>query len=230
MTLGLACGKPVKALLFAVSMLGSVAACAADSGANDGESCEAASPFASAVKSFEFGSGSDFGQATFPEPVLGPPSGGGCCAGSLDVTSLGDGGFVTLEFDNNSIVDGSGADFIVFENAFRPAGAPEEDVFAELGEVSVSQDGAAWFTYPCTATRYPYEGCAGWHPVLLDAQAGPIEPLSVDSAGGDPFDLAEFGLDWARYVMVRDRPALDGGPGTFDLDSVGIVHPRCTLP
>lgn len=223
----------LRTLLF---LLAFVAGCAAETEApnagaapDDGEPCEATSLFASAVKKFEFGSGSDFGQATFPDPVLGPPRGGGCCAGSLHVTSLGDGGFVVLEFENTSIVDAPGADFIVFENAFRPSGAAEADIFAELGEVSVSQDGETWFDYPCTAESYPYGNCAGWRPVLLNGEKEPIQSLQVDSAGGDAFDLAQVGLDWARYVKVTDRTAANGGLGTFDLDAVGIVSPSCSF-
>src|SRR5690606_3867899 len=53
---------------------------------------ESTQGFASEVISFEFGEGQDFGQDAFPDSVLGGPRGGGCCQGSLHVTSLGDGG------------------------------------------------------------------------------------------------------------------------------------------
>ena len=53
-----------------------------------------------------------------PDIVLGPPVGGGALAGSLDVVSLGFSGEIVLCFEPNAIVDGPGADFIVFENAF----------------------------------------------------------------------------------------------------------------
>jgi hypothetical protein len=223
-----------KRVVIALATLLVAVGCAADAvpsdpGPNAGEGAcsEEASLFASSVEDFEFGPGQSFGQAAFPDSVLGPPSGGGCCAGSLQVTSLGDGGFVTLGFEGQTIVDAPGADFIVFENAFRPAGSAEETTFVELGEVSVSQDGVTWFTYPCTATAYPYGNCAGWRAVSLNAKDGPITRLDAASAGGDPFDLADVGLEWCRYVKVTDRTEADAGPGTFDLDAVGIVHPSC---
>ncbi len=180
--------------------------------------------YGSAVVQYEFGPGQDFGQAEFPARVLGPPRGGGCCTGSLDVTSLGEGGFAVLEFGNNVIQNADGPDFLVFENAFVPASGGPETVFAEVASVSVSQDGERWFAFPCTATAYPFDSCAGWHPVLANSSDGELGPLSPETAGGDPFDLADVGLDWVRYVRIEDRVDV---AGTFDLDAVGIVHSGC---
>jgi|GEM_PF-1967458 len=180
--------------------------------------------FATSVTAHEFGSGQDYGQEEFPTPVLGPPAGGGRSSGSLKVTSLGEGGFVVLEFGSTVIVDGPGADFLVFENPFVPQGANAEDVFAELGSVSVSQDGEHFVDFPCDATAYPYGSCAGWHPVLANADNGALGPLTAGSAGGDAFDLADVGLSWARYVRIQDRVDVDG---TFDLDAVGLIHSSC---
>lgn len=183
--------------------------------------------FATGVTSFSFGPGQAFGQERFPEAVLGPPQGGGCCAGSADVTSLGDAGYVVLEFERNVIIDGPGPDFVVFENPFQSSASTPETVFAELGAVSVSQDGETWASYPCTADSYPYGLCAGWHPVLANAKLNAVDPLLAEAAGGDSFDLAELGLEWARYVRIDDRPEADGGAGTFDLDAVAIFNPGC---
>ncbi|MFZ5894916.1 MAG: hypothetical protein ACOY0T_27895 [Myxococcota bacterium] len=183
--------------------------------------------FATNVVAHEFGAGQSFGQDRFPAAVLGPPRGGGCCAGSTDVTSLGDGGWVVLEFANNVIVDADGPDFIVFENAFVPSNAPPESVFAELGSVSVSQDGVHWFDFACTSTTYPFAGCAGWRAVLANADTNTIDATDPTSAGGDAFDLAELGINWARYVRIIDRPEADGGVGTFDLDAVAIANGGC---
>jgi hypothetical protein len=190
--------------------------------------CEGSgSRFVTRVVAHEFGSGQSFGQDKFPESVFGPPRGGLCCGGSLDVTSLGDGGWVVLEFENNVIVDGDGPDFLIFENAFVPSDAPPESVFAELGEVSVSQDGETWFTFPCTAESYPFGDCAGWHATFANVDTNSVDPTDPSVAGGDPFDLSELGLGWARYVRIQDRPELDGGAGTFDLDAAAIVHAGC---
>jgi hypothetical protein len=183
------------------------------------------SRFATAVVEHSFGTGQDFGQDTFPAPVLGPPAGGGCCKGSLDVTSLGEGGFVTLEFANNSIVDGPGPDFIVFENAFQVDESDPASVFAELGSVAVSEDGETWVGYECQAAEYPFTGCAGWRPTLANADESELGLLDPEAAGGDAFDLAELGLESARYVRIEDWP--DEDESTFDLDAVGIVNAAC---
>ena len=89
--------------------------------------------------------------------------------------SLGNGGSIVVSFAPNAIVDGPGPDFIVFENPFWIDGNPS-DVYAEPGEVSVSDDGMTWQTYPVhadlrsvradgTGVEPPYGSCAGWHVV-----------------------------------------------------------------
>lgn len=173
--------------------------------------------FATEVLAVEFGPGQSFGRSSMPAVVTGPPKGGGCCKGSLDVVSLGNGGTITLGFER-AIVDGPGPDFVVFENPFEFG----SQVYAEPATVEVSDDGVAWVGYPCTATEPPFGTCAGWRPVYLDGVDGPVDPAS---SGGDRFDLADLGLASARFVRLTDRvdvtPA-DGG--SFDLDAVGIVH------
>jgi hypothetical protein len=189
-------------------------------------SCDGAgSRFVTAVTEYEFGSGQDFGQDEFPALVLGPPRGGGSGKGSLDVTSIGEGGFVTLEFGGNIIVDGPGPDFIVFENPFTPD-APE-DVYAELGSVAVSADGESWIGFECHTAAYPYEGCAGWQPVLANADENDIDPLDPAVAGGDAFDLAVLGVEQARYVRIEDMPDDADDVRTFDLDAAAIVNAGC---
>jgi hypothetical protein len=181
--------------------------------------------FAVSVLDHAFGSGQDVGQDQFPELVLGPPQGAGKTAGSTSqVVSLGDGGFVEIGFGEHGIVDGAGADFIVFENAFLVSG-DLENPYAELGTVSVSQDGVAWVAFPCTAREYPYGSCAGWHPVLANAESNQLDPTDAEVAGGDPFDLAEVDLPWVRYVRIED--VRDDQQLTFDLDAVALVHPGC---
>ncbi|WP_437875510.1 hypothetical protein [Sorangium sp. So ce513] len=179
--------------------------------------------FATRVVSACLGEGQGFGQDRFPDVVLGPPRGGGCCGGSLDVLSLGDGGSIVVAFDGNAIIDGPGADFLVFENAFA-RGGDAASVFAELATVEVSEDGVAWSAFPCAADRYPYDGCAGWHPVHANPGENDVDPLDPSSAGGDPFDLADIGIPLARFVRITD---LAGTPDVFDLDAVGIVHALC---
>ena len=177
--------------------------------------------FATEVVELEYGPGQAFGRAAMPEIALGPPHGGGCCQGSLDVVSLGNGGSIVLGFDHNGIVDGPGPDFVVFENAFE---IDADHVFAELATVAVSDDGQDWIAFPCELSGPPYDRCAGHTPVDRDGGEQPVDP-EVD--GGDAFDLAELGLERARYVRLQDREDLVGLDGVFDLDAVGIIHPAC---
>jgi hypothetical protein len=214
--------------LVALSLL--VAACgtedAAASGDDPAPGCDAdgpASRTASCVVSFEPGEGAGHGQDALPDIVLGEPRGGGVAQGSLDVLSLGRGGSIVVGFGGGAIVDGPGPDLLVFENAFYVGGDPTHP-FAELGEVSVSDDGETWSTFPCRTDAYPFEGCAGWHAVLASPDAG-VSPFDPAVAGGDPFDLADLGLASARFVHVRDLGEDTMAPfAGFDLDAVAIVN------
>jgi hypothetical protein len=185
-------------------------------------------PFAHDVIDVVYGPGAGFGQSAMPGIVLGPPRGGGALTGSLDVVSLGNGGAITLGFGDVSIVDGEGADFIVFENAFF-AGGNESEPFAELGTVAVSEDGATWFSFPCTASSAPFGACAGHAPVFANVDVNDIDPTDPAVAGGNAFDLADVGLSEARFVRITDRADLGGFSGTFDLDAIAVVHAECAL-
>ncbi len=182
--------------------------------------------FASEVVAFEPGEGAGFGANSFPDVVLGPPQGKGDFAGSLDVLSLGVGGTITLGFNGFEIVDGPGPDFIVFENPFWVNEQPA-NVWAEIAEVSVSEDGETWHVFPCEPVA-PEEGnygdCAGWRTV----QSFEVDEdyiLTAQAAGGDAYDLAALGLKQISFVRIRDL-AQDGAAPTagFDLDAVGAVH------
>ncbi|HEY3500453.1 MAG TPA: hypothetical protein VGK73_37430 [Polyangiaceae bacterium] len=185
-----------------------------------------AAPYATELVVFEPGEGAGFGQDELPEVVLGAPKGKGTGAGSLDVLSLGRQGSIVLGFGPRSIVDGEGADFVVFENPFWAGGDPTA-VFAEPGEVSVSLDGEHWDTFACDPEgegegRYP--GCAGWTPTL-EYDPALVSDFAPEVTGGDGFDLAELGLAEARYVRIRDAGDQGSAPiAGFDLDAVGVVH------
>lgn len=186
--------------------------------------------FVTKIVHFAPGPCAGFGADAMPEVVLGPPIGGGSQQGSLDVVSLGIGGEIVLSFEPGGILDGAGADFIVFENPFYAGGNAERPV-ADLGEVSVSEDGTHWKTYACTpGDTAPYGKCAGWHPVY-SAPGNGISPVDPASAGGDSYDLSELGLSSARFVRIRDMSTAtcEGKPkpttAGFDLDAVSIVHP-----
>lgn len=185
--------------------------------------------FAAEVTDHAFGTGQSDGQDQFPDPVLGPPRGAGCCSGSLDVVSLGSGGWVELAFGETVIVDGPGPDFIVFENAFF-IGGNESFPYFELATVEVSADGETWVGFVCEATEAPYDGCAGWHPVFANAAENDISPVDPDVSGGDAFDLADVGMAEARFVRITDREDVGGQVRVFDLDAVSVVNGECRAP
>lgn len=179
---------------------------------------EGPDPFADAVVTFDPGASAGFGADRFPDVVLGCPRGGGT-SGSLDVLSLGQDGVIVLEFTDLGIVDGEGPDLLVFENAFP--GWPE------TGIVAVSNDGETWHEWPCdpddVAGGFP--GCAGVENVFANP-ANDVDMTDPAEAGGDAFDLADLGIERARFVRIRDsgRNPYAGSSGGFDLDAVGIVH------
>ncbi len=113
-------------------------------GAGGGCGRAAGARFATSVVDHAFGGGQNFNQEQgFPGALLGPPVAGD----PTSVVSLGNGGWLILEFAGNAVVDGPGVDFTVFEN-------PLAD-FRELGTVAVSDDLRTWVEFPCTASQTP---------------------------------------------------------------------------
>jgi hypothetical protein len=196
-----------------------------------GAGTAAGDPCADDVVHFEVGFDGGFQSDLLPGVVLGPPVGGGQTTGSLDVVALGDDGSITVAFRDNEIVDGPGPDFVVFENAFFPRGAPLP--FVEAGIVGVSTDGASFAEFPFDASSFA--GLAGVSPVF-SSPANAIDPRSP-AAGGDAFDLAALGLASARFVRIRDPGEAVPDPGNafpvigvrqsgFDLDAVVATSSR----
>ena len=187
--------------------------------------------FITGVVSFDAGRNAGFGQMQMPDIVYGPPIGTGDLFGSLDVVSLGDEGEIVVEL-GDYVVDGDGPDFIVFENPFNIGGDPTNP-FAEPGEVSVSEDGVDWTTFPCdgpfscSVNGYPYSSCAGWHAVYSNPDNG-ISPFDPAVAGGDAFDLADIGVARIKFIRIRDmNRQCSGAPSAgFDLDAISIIHPE----
>lgn len=174
--------------------------------------------FVTEVVEVVYGDGAGYGQDRFPDVVLGAPVGGGEQQGSTDVLSLGIGGSITLRM-GQEIVDGEGADFVVFENAFFYG---QDAVFSEGAQVSVSADGENFTAFLCEPENAPPNGCAGFAPVRAkNAQ----QALSAEG-GGDRFDLAEIGVAAAEWVRIVDVGGAGGADGTagFDLDAVGILQ------
>lgn len=178
----------------------------------------------SCVQEFSPGPGAGHGQDDYPAIIYGEPQGLGTRKGSLEVLSLGKLGSIVVGFGGGAIADGPGADFIVFENAFFKGNNPKYP-FVELGEVSVSDDGETWVTFPCQREEAPFDGCAGWRPVLAGSEPG-IDAFDPAEAGGDPFDLADVGVSRARFVRIADISSYGaGGNAGFDLDAITIVNP-----
>jgi len=186
-----------------------------------------ADPFADAVASFQPLSPGGFGSGNLSR-VLGPPFGGGVMRGSTHVVSLQAranddggasppyGGSITLQFNNNIVVNGPGPDFVIFENVFYAGGDPQRR-WMEPAIVAVSRDGSRYYTFPYdfvphyTATGEincynPYcysRGFAGVNPVF--SNSGSPDPRVPSAGGGDAFDLSEITearLDWIRYVRI----------------------------
>ena len=206
----------------------------------DGGAVVSADRFVTDVVAFTRTACTGWGASQMPTIVEGPPVGAGTARGSLDVVSLGSGGSIVVSFAPNAIVDGPGPDFIVFENPFWIAGDPNQ-IYAEPGEISVSDDGTTWTTFACspasdpgakdgTGVAPPYGACAGWHVVYSDPQNG-VSPLDPAVAGGDAFDLADVGVKHARFVRIVDKTAevcpdasTASDKNGFDLDAVAIVN------
>lgn len=209
--------------------LGGAAPVGGAGGAGGEPAAPSTSVYGASVESFTPGANAGYNQDMMPGIVLGPPVGEGNESGSLDVVSLGAAGEIVLAFGDFAIVDEPGPDLVVFENAFWPGGDASA-VFAELGEVSVSEDGETWVTFPCDTDgdgdgNFP--GCAGVTPALVyDAEQ--LIPIDPALSGGDAFDLADVGIERARFVKIRDLETLPPGGTTsgFDLDAVGVIHAR----
>ncbi len=167
------------------------------------------------------------GPAFFPANVLrGPDPQATDTTPTIDpreICALGIGGEIGMGLKAHVIVDGPGADFIVFENSFLgPRGLP----YAEPAQVSVSRDGVHWVPFPFDSATLV--GCAGITPT---SGGDPWNPLA---SGGDAFDLSHIGMDSVRWIRIVDTcrllinnpehryydPTLNG----FDLDAICILH------
>jgi len=193
----------------------------------------AADPCLDAVVSYTPGQNGGFNQDLLPDVVLGPPFGLGANAGSLDVVSLGNDGSITVAFTDNRVVDGPGADFTVFENAFN---SPGLGIFTEYGVVAASEDGVNFVEFPHTPGP---DGLAGRTPVYANPDTNDLDPRDPAVSGGDQFDLATIGLASARYIRITDPgqsiddvgnhfPTPGVGKSGFDLDAIVAIHSEDT--
>jgi len=177
--------------------------------------------------------------------TVGVDANGTLKAGDNPIVSLGDGGIAITTF-SNSIRNGTGNDFAVFENGFA-------DNFLELAFVEVSSDGINFFRFQATSNTQ------------FTTQVGAFDPLDCTKlnnlAGkyranyGTPFDLEELkntpGLDVNAITHIKiidvvgsitpslatfdtnNNPINDPfptafGSGGFDLDAIGVIHENPT--
>ena len=171
-----------------------------------------------------------------PSLALGPAEGD-----PLKVTSLGEGGSITLGF-GQLIREGVGAELVIFENSFN-------DTFLELAWVEVSSNGVDFARLP---SQYLAQQSLG--PFSEQAPEQMMGLAGLTRAGWSPaFDLfsleghpmiltGRVNLDELRYVRVvdikGDGRALDSGgrpiydpfqtaeSAGFDLDGVGALIRR----
>lgn len=174
-------------------------------------------PWADHSPAVEYGEGAGFGQECYPDNILGPPDPEATpevpSSSPEELLTLGYEGWVVLEFTDNIVVDGPGADFTVFENVMYLGG---DDYYRECAFVEVSQDGESWSRFPWDPQTL--EGLAGVWPTTGE------DPTDPAVSGGDQFDLADLGLSWITHVRLVDCGAQVDDDGLFDLDAVAAVH------
>ena len=187
------------------------------------------------------------GDASFGSPANAL---GAADCNHLDVVSLGDGGEITMTF-TPPITNGTGDDFVIFENGFPSGGY----LYAELAFVEVSTDGFVFATFPSVSlTPAPIVGDNILDPTDVHNLAGKHPGGNIYPCWGTPFDLADLlgdplvtggqvNLNQIVYVRVVDvigdgstfddanphHPVYDPYPtewpqGGFDLQAVGVLN------
>ncbi len=182
--------------------------------------------WADSVLIFAHGDGQWFGQDSYPAIVLGAPdTSASPVAPSLDVLSLGQFGFIVLQFKDNVVVDGPGDDLVIFENSFiTAADSSDTTVFAEPAYVFLSKDGRFFFMYPfdtSDANPYNWTGLAG----IMPTNYG-VDTTDPSVWMGDRFDISVVGLDTVRFVLIADAVNLCSSSlcSGFDLDAAGCIN------
>lgn len=173
-------------------------------------------PWGDASPGVEYGPGAGYGQACYPDNILGPPDPAATPTspsfGEENLLTLGEDGWVVIEFTDNIVVNGEGVDFTVFENVLDTGSG----YFRECAFVEVSQDGEQWHMFPWSASTL--DGLAGVWPTTGE------DPTDPDLSGGDQFDLEDLDLDWIRFVRLTDCGDAVPDGGLFDLDAVASVN------
>jgi len=181
-------------------------------------------------------------QWTDPARALGPATGDNTDIVSLgDLTSeqIGQGmapGQITLYFDE-PIRQGSGYDFVVFENGFASdvnlgTGSIAGQMLAELGYVEVSSNGNDFLRFPAVSLIGEAVGVFGTIELSRIYNLAGKHPNAYGVCTGTPFDLQEITEDPKvvsglvdvndiRYVRIVDIP----GSGDFNDEAMSNIDP-----
>ncbi|MBK8481899.1 MAG: hypothetical protein IPL40_12080 [Proteobacteria bacterium] len=191
-----------------------------------------------AIVRWQPGPGAGHGASALPGVIQGGPTGGGARHGAVEgVLAFGVGGELIVDFGDHEIIDGSGPDFIVFENAFETGPFSSFSEPAVVGLSRTSPADGAFKDFPCdlaatsgdaAGARWPHPGCAGVRAVLANVGRNCLTPTDPTQAGGDAFDLATLGWESARWLRLRDAGIAQSGLTTkgFDLDAVLLINYR----
>lgn len=161
--------------------------------------------------------------------------------------SLGDGGSITLQFEQG-IADGEGPDFVVFENSIFSPPTQTVTAFIELAFVEVSSNGVDYVRFPAVSNFQitdqigtfeavewnHFENFAGIYPVFYGVPFDIAELNSemidknnityirlVDVVGNiDP----EYGSTDSNGNIVNDAWPTPFATCGFDLDAVGVIN------
>ncbi len=218
-------------------------------------------PYADRVPDFHPLRTGGYGWANVPRNITGPPDGRNTlipASSDAQVASLhaqtGAGGYAVLEFTDNIVELGPGADLTVFENVFF-VGGDANNRFMEPAVVWVALFPGEWYRFlidvvpPAEGQAlklndpfYYNRGFAGRNPTT---GSNPTDPTA---SGGDSFDANQLGipgLTWIRYVKIQstgdntwfddfggdpvrhvsENGSLSGGAFSgFDLDAVSAVN------
>lgn len=135
----------------------------------------------------------------FPQNIFGLPSRKATRtvpeSSQSEIFSIGIGGEIIVGFKNKILRNGDGIDFIIFENAF--VNSINNGIFAEPAIVSVSKDGINFIEFPFD--KDSLIGLAGITPTN-----GSVDAYKYPQSGGDGFDLSGIGLDYIKYIKIKD--------------------------
>ena len=184
-----------------------------------------ADPFADEVISYEPGPGQFVNNPLFNDPAqcLGAPEGLYVDEPNQDsVATLGDGGTITLAFDEAVYDDPDnpyGLDFIVFSNANFIGGDPYYR-WQELAFVEISQNASDW--YLILPSKLPADLIGGTDTGQCSSVVSGYAEYTPTV--GLPQDLALPSFPASRtdgeLYTVPDRPSVPGDPNTIDFDYV----------